>query len=206
MNRECRKEVNTHLKAMIGMLLLSLCALSLNAQKVTVKTNFIHWGTLSPNLGVETAIGKKNTLEIPVSYNAWTFADNKKWKHFLIQPEFRWWQCEAFNGSFIGLHAHYARYNVGNVNLGNFKLPIGINVGDLNNYRYDGWLAGAGFTFGYQLYLASRWNLEFAIGAGYSYMDHTKYDCPKCGELIGDEQKHYIGPTKAAISLVFFIK
>lgn len=206
MNLKQKKEgIFIHI-VMVEILLLCFFPLPTNAQSVTAKTNFINWGTLSPNLAFETAIGKRTSLEIPVSYNPWTFSENKKWKHVLVQPEFRWWNCEPFNGQFFGLHAHYARYNIGNVNIGNLTFPAGVHLKELNDYRYDGWLIGAGITYGYQFYLSPRFNLEFAIGAGYAYLDYKKYECLKCGKLIEEKEKHYIGPTKAAVSLVYFIK
>ncbi|MBR2399793.1 MAG: DUF3575 domain-containing protein, partial [Alistipes sp.] len=36
-----------------------------------------------------------------------------------------------------------------------------------------------------------------------AYTAYDKYFCPKCGEKIGNDNHHYIGPTKAAINLVY---
>ena len=54
--------------------------------------------------------------------------------------------------------------------------------------------------------LGNRWNLEASIGVGYAYLDYTKYKCKKCGEKLGSGHKNYVGPTKAAISLIYIIK
>ena len=169
------------------------------------KSNLLYDVTTTMNLGVEFKIAEKWTLDVPISYNPWTFSHNKKWKHILVQPESRWWACEAFSGHFFGVHAHYAFYNVGNVNIG-LKFPFGVNLNNLKDYRYQGWLLGAGISYGYHWVLAPRWSLEASVGAGYAYLDYDRYECAKCGDKVGSQTKHYLGPTKAAISLIYIIK
>ena len=71
------------------------------------------------------------------------------------------------------------------------------------DHRYQGWLAGGGLTYGYQWLLGRHWNLEASIGVGYAYLDYDKYLCHKCGRRIGADSRHYFGPTKAAISLIY---
>ena len=175
-----------------------------------IKNNLLFDATASPNLGIEFKTGERFTLEIAGSYNPfvdpWKFSnENRKWKHILVQPELRWWICEPFNGHFFGLHAHYAIYNVGGVKLPKISFSGGAGS-DSKNYRYEGWLAGAGISYGYQFYLGRRWNLEATIGAGYAYLDYDRYECGTCGDFDGAHKKHYFGLTKAGISLIYLIK
>ena len=72
--------------------------------KIAIKTNALYWATSTPNLGLEIGLAKKLTLDISGNYNPWKFSDNKQLKHWLVQPELRYWLCERFNGSFFGLH------------------------------------------------------------------------------------------------------
>jgi len=185
-----------------------LCLLSsfyVKGQTVGVKTNILYDATTTFNLGVETVISPKWTFDLSGNYNPWTFSHDRKWKHILVQPELRWWICEPFNGHFLGLHAHYAMFNVGGI-----KLPkIGVGgVGDdrPQDHRYEGWLAGAGISYGYQFYLGRRWNLEATIGAGYAYLDYDRFKCETCGDFVDSNKKHYFGLTKAGISLIYLIK
>ncbi len=164
-----------------------------------LKSNLLADATLSVSLAAEVRLGHKATFELPVSFNFWEFSDNRKWKHLLVQPEFRWWLCEAFNGHFFGLHAHYGRYNVGN-------LPSPPFSETMRDYRFDGWLAGTGLSYGYHWIVGKRWSIEAEIGVGYAYLDYTKYPCVECGREIGKYTKNYFGPTKAAVNLVFMIK
>ncbi len=166
---------------------------------VSVKTNLLYDATATLNLGAEFRLGRKTTFDIPVSYNPWTFDHNKKWKHILVQPELRWWTCEAFNGHFFGLHAHYAFYNVGGLDSPPFSEYM-------NTQRFEGWLAGAGVSYGYHWVLGKRWSLEATLGIGYAYLSYDKFPCEKCGEKLGSETKHYVGPTRAGISLIYMIK
>ena len=66
------------------------------AQKWAVKSNLLYDATATINLGVEAALGPRVTLDISGNYNPWEFGD-ARWKHWLIQPEVRYWLCERFN-------------------------------------------------------------------------------------------------------------
>jgi len=169
---------------------------------VAINTNLLYDATMSMNLGMEFKLSNTSTFKLPVTYNPWTFDNNEKFKFILVQPEWRWWLCEAFTGHFFGIHAHYAYFNVGGV--GNI---LGIPLSDyMSHHRFQGWLAGGGLTYGYQFFLAPRWSLEASLGIGYAYMNYDTYYCEECGKLISRDHKNYFGPTQAGISLIYFIK
>lgn len=184
----------------MGLLLVSIVHAQNERQDsylptVGVKTNLLYVATTTPNLGVEFGLSPKLTLDISANYNPWAFSNNKKIKHWLVQPELRYWFCERFNGAFVGLHAHYAEYNVG-----------GIKMLGLKNVRYEGNLYGGGVSVGYHWILNKRWSLEATIGAGYAYLDYSKYKCEKCGDKLKDGNRNYWGPTKAGVNLIYMIK
>lgn len=165
-----------------------------------IKTNLLQDASTTLNIGTELRLSKYLTLDVPVDYNPWTFAGNKKMKHIAVKPELRYWIYEPFNGHFLGAHLIYTYYNAGGV-----KLPLDI-FAELKDYRYQGNGYGMGFSYGYQWVLARRWNLEATFGFGYVYLDYTRYDCKTCGRKINSESKHYLGPTKAGVSLIYIIK
>ncbi len=174
---------------------------TVRAQDVAVKTNLLYWATTTPNAGLEIGLGERTTLELTGSYNPWTLnkETNKKIKHWLVMPEFRYWFCERFNGHFVGLHSGYAFYNVSGV-----QIPFyGRSTKD---HRYQGWAAGIGVSYGYSWVLGKRWNLEATLGVGYAYTNFDRYECATCGSFRGKEHKNYFGPTKAGISLIYIIK
>lgn len=156
------------------------------SQNVALKTNGLYWLTTTTNFGVETAFNEKVTLEIDASYNPWTFKDDKKMHLILAQPELKYWLCGKYEGHFVGIHLHGAQY-----------------YGGFGSKLYDGYLAGGGVTYGYDWILSPHWNLEAALGVGYAhlwYKESPNLPCIKCQE---HKHKNYVGPTKAALSLVY---
>lgn len=171
------------------------------AQDIAAKTNLLYWATSTPNLGLELGLGKQTTLELMGGYNPWTFNKdtNKKIKHWMVMPEFRYWLCERFNGHFFGVHSGYAYYNVSGV-----RIPFMSK--STKYHRYQGWATGAGLSYGYSWLIGKRLNIEASIGLGYIYTDYDRYECTTCGDYKGSNDKHYFGPTKAAVSLIYIIK
>lgn len=187
-----------------GFLILSvfLCVvLGAQAQKVVLKNNLVQDVFATPNLSLEMAMGKKTTFDLSAGLNVFASEkDTKKFKHYIIQPELRFWTCERFNGWFFGVHALAGQYN-----MANYKLPLGL-LSELETERRQGWFAGAGVGVGYQWVLSRRWSLEAELGGGYVYTDYDRFACGQCGTRLGSDQKHYLGLTKAAVSLVYVIK
>ena len=188
------------------LLIVSIClvvaSLTASAQNVVVKTNLLYDITATANLGIEFKVAPKWTVDISGNLNAWTFSDNKKWKHWVLQPEARYWLCERFNGHFVGAHLVGGIYNMGNWNTDcTFR---GTDFGQLKEHRYEGWLVGAGIAYGYHWMLGRHWSVEAEIGIGYVYTQADKYECPRCGEqLENNKPHHYVGPTKAAVNLIY---
>lgn len=174
---------------------------SIYSQNVGIKTNLIPDATLSPNLGVEVGLANKWTLDITGEVNFWD-VNRHKWKHWLVQPEIRYWLCDRFAGHFFGLHAIGGQYNFGNIkNHINF---LGSNFSELTDYRFQGWGAGAGIAYGYAWALSKHWNFEAEIGIGWIYTRFDKYPCAECGTKLEHDKPHnYFGPTKAALSFEY---
>lgn len=157
-----------------------------HAQDIAVKTNGLYWLATTPNIGVEFATGNKWTLELSGAYNPWTFKDDKKMRFWLVQPEMKYWFCEKFEGHFVGMHVHGAQF-----------------FGGFNEKRYDGYLAGFGFSYGYDWILSPHWNLEAEIGLGYAHLWYDESKRIPCRKCQTPKRKNYIGPTKAALSLIY---
>jgi hypothetical protein len=182
--------------------LLSCIGLSVSAQNWAVKTNLLYDMTATMNLGAEVRVSPQWTLDVSANWNPWTFSDNKKWKQLVVQPEARYWFCEAFNGHFVGAHLLGGIYNMGNWDTG-FTF-LGTDFGKLKDYRFEGWMLGVGVAYGYQWMLSKHWSVEAEIGIGYVYSQYDKYDCATCGETYEQDKPHnYFGPTKAALSLIY---
>ena len=161
---------------------------------VGIKTNVLYDATSSINLGVEVNLTENMTLDIAGNYNPWTFSDGRKFRHWLIQPEYRYWLRRSFDGHFFGTHVFFADYNV-----------AGIKMLGTEHTRHQGNLYGLGVSYGYQWQLGNHWNFEATIGIGYARLKYDQYDCKNC-KISTAEHKNYFGPTKAGISIIYLIK
>jgi hypothetical protein len=182
----------------VGMML----ATQLQAQKVAVKTNLLYDATATINAGIEFGLAPKWTLDLSGNFNGWTMSHDRKWKHWMAQPEARYWFCDRFAGHFLGFHALGGQYNVGHLK-NNIKF-LGTDFSKLSDSRYQGWFIGAGVAYGYAWVLNKHWNLEGEIGVGYVYTEFDRFNCKGCGKKVEeDKDHHYFGPTKAAINLIY---
>jgi len=118
-----------------------------------IKSNALFDLTTSLNLGFELRLQRQITLDLPFTLNPWTYnkLENTKFKFLLFQPGLRYWDCEVFNGHFIGVHGHYAYFNVGH-------LPNPLFSETMNQYRFEGQLAGMGISYGYHWLISPRWS------------------------------------------------
>ena len=191
------------IKLCIFLLLGLLYSTGMQSQNVAIKTNLLSDAFLNINAGVEIGVAPKWTIDVLGDYNGWKLSHQRQWKHWLVQPEARWWFCDRFQGHFLGIHAHGGQYNVGG-GLKNSINFLGTDVSPLGNHRVQGWFVGAGIGYGYAIALAKHFNLEFEIGIGYAYSKFDKYKCAKCDSKIETgKHHHYFGLTKAEIGFVY---
>lgn len=134
---------------------LALFCSHIRAQEVALKTNGLYWATGTPNMAFEFKIGKHLSIELPAGYNAWkSSTEGRSLRHYAFQPELRYWFCRPFEGHMVGVHTHYAKYNMGNMPF----MPA------TKGYMYKGDLWGGGMSYGYHWVLGTRWGLEVNIG------------------------------------------
>lgn len=199
-----RDERECHLMAKflrtIVILLFFTSPYKLYSQSFNVGTNLAYWATTTPNFSAEWVVSDHYTLSATFGYNSWDFSNssekNPKLHHWLVSPEMKYWVCQAFERHFIGVHAFYVQYNAGGLEFPSF----------LSDYRYEGWGAGAGISYGYQWAFADRWGFEASLGVGYVYLNFDKYQCGCCGDLVGRGERHYVLPTKISLSILYYIK
>ena len=168
--------------------------------KFGIKTNLLYLATTTLNVAAEFGLARRWTLDVGAGFNAWDLNDRKGGiRHWLVQPEVRYWFCQRFEKHFIGLHGIGGQYQIQDIDLS----PFG---NDLTGKRYDGWGVGGGVSYGYHLPMGGRWAWEFTVGVGYIYLKYDEYNCGTCDTHVGKQAKHYFGPTKAGASLIFMIK
>lgn len=175
------------MKRLLFIFFVTIAVTSAKAQFYSVKTNLLGLATTNLNVEGGVSIHRNWSLHLPINYNPWVFNKNKRFQNITIQPGVRYWFLESFSHSFIGLHSMYSRYH----------------IGGFNKYRYDGYGAGAGLSYGYSMILNKKWNLEFEGGVACLWTKYTKYECKKCGTPQNDFEGIRIIPSKIAVSLVY---
>lgn len=182
------------------MLILLAIPASIFSQRIAIKNNILYDAILTPNLGVEIGLSEKLTLDVIGNYNPFEWSDTKMWKHWMIQPELRYWFCEKFSRGYIGVHAHGGQANVGDI-----EFPFDL-YRNLNGLRHEADFLGGGISVGYQLPLSKRWNLEFSIGGGYAWIKYDKFSLEDDEKIQSGQTHNYLGLTKATVSIIYIIK
>ena len=181
------------------LLLLLFRLADLHSQTLAVKNDLLTGALSSPNLSVEVKLSDRFTLEAGFHYNPFPAGGDKRWKHWFVQPELRYWMCQPFGGHFFGAHLMYGVYNAGDM-----ILPLGLFKG-VRSSRYEGDFLGLGVSYGYHFILSPRWSIETSLGVGFLHIGYERYRCLHCGEQTGGGYKNFIAPTRAAVSLVYLI-
>lgn len=185
-------------KGMLAALLFCAVGFGASAQ-VAVKTNLLYDATATANAGIEFALARKWSFDLSGNLNAWYMGD-QTWKHWMAQPEVRYWFCDRFAGHFVGAHVLGGQFNIGN-----FNRDVRFIGGTFEQgRRYQGWGAGLGVAYGFAWVLGRHLNLEAEIGAGWVHTWYDEYECRDCERLAVPDLEHdYLGPTKAALNLVY---
>lgn len=184
-------------KLKLSMLVGVMGALPVCAQsQIAVKTNLLYDAALTPNLGVEATVGKHSSLQLTYALHPWQ-SDGRMTRHWVVNPSYRYWFCQPFMGHFFSIDAYGGQYRVQGV-----KLPLPV-VPSEKDVRHAGWMAGGGLSYGYVWPLSKHLNFELSVGVGYIYAKDKAYVCGACNKLLEEKPHHYVGPTKAALSLVY---
>lgn len=188
-------------KLTLAAILTVAVGMSAKAQNVAIKTNLLYDATAAVNLGLEFGMAPKWSFDLSGNFISWNVKD-QSWKHWMLQPEARYWFCDRFAGHFLGFHAVTGQFN-----LGNLKHTVDFfdnEFSRLKENRAQGWGVGLGIAYGYTWVLGKHWNLEAELGIGWVHTWYDVYECKDCGRLIEPDKEHnYYGPTKAAINLVY---
>ncbi|MFI3322482.1 MAG: DUF3575 domain-containing protein [Rikenellaceae bacterium] len=186
------------MKRYLLILVTVVISTPLFAQDFSVNVNTLPVINGAINVGAAYAINNKYTIDLSGAVRPWTRNENSVNRYWGVKPETRYWFCQKFNGSFLGVFMTGSQYNIGGVDM-----PFGM-FSDVEKYRFEGWALGGGVSYGYHFVLSKHWNIEASIGAGYTYYDFTQYRCPLlCARVLKDDCYHYWGINTASLSLVY---
>ena len=145
-----------------------------------------------PNIGIEVPFANKWSIQAAY-YGVWLSQDKRHyyWRMYGGDLEARFWLKEALLGHRFGLYAQLFTYD--------FEFGARGMMGKRPQY-------GVGLSYGYAMPVADRFTLEFSLGLGYAGGLYEQYvPCDDCYLWEATKRLDYIGPTKAAISLVYHI-
>ena len=169
------------------------------------KTNLLSDLAMVPNLGVEVYLGGNFTVSANWMY-AWWKNDETSWYWRTYGGNLavrKWFGKQAaerrFTGHHIGLYGQCLTYDFA---VGGRGQIGGVPEGTL----WDKPNFGAGVEYGYSLPVAAHLNLDFSIGAGYFGGEYREYIAQdECYVWQATKRRHWIGPSKAEVSLVWIL-
>lgn len=164
---------------------------------MAVKTNMLYDLAIVPNIGVEFYLGKNFSIAGNWMYSWWK-SDPKAWywRTYGGDLAVRWWFGQAaekkpLTGHHVGVYGQIVTYDFETGGRG---------------YLGDRWSYAGGVEYGYSLPIARRLNIDFNLGVGYLGGEFKEY-LPIDGHYVWQvtKQRHWFGPTKAEISLVWLL-
>lgn len=171
---------------------------------MAVKTNLLYDALVIPNIGLELYLGRGWSVAGNWMYT-WFKNDKRHRYHRIYGGDLevrRWFGTKEGNSPLTGHHA----------GLYGQILTYDLEWGG-KGYLGDRWSYGAGISYGYSAPIGRRLNLDFTIGAGYLGGEYHEYVpggwCEthrrECYLWQATKKRHWFGPTKAEISLVWLI-
>lgn len=172
---------------------------------MALKTNLLYDAALIPNLGAEFYLGRRWSLGGNWMY-AWWRSERRHnyWRIYGGELEIRKYFGrraveKALAGHHLGLYGQMFTFDFETGGTGYMGGKPGGTLWDKMNYA-------VGIEYGYSLPVGRRLNLDFVLGVGYWGGEYQKYD-PTDNHYLWKEirQRHWFGPTKAEVSLVWLI-
>lgn len=164
---------------------------------VHLRTNLLYDVCLLPNIGMEWKIADRYTL-VGSIMGTWlsSRSKNRFWRINAAEVELRRWHGGFFD-AFTTHGFHYGVY----ASCGRFDLEWG-GKGQMSDFSYSG-----GLALGYAFPIGRTLSLDASAGVGYVGGRYKEYE-PENGNYVwkADKQRHYFGPTKAELTLVWHIE
>ena len=166
------------------------------ASYFALKSNLLYDALLIPNLSLEASIGSGWTLGAGGMFAWWSKdAKHRYWRIYGGDLEIRKYfgtlsKSKPLQGHHLGIYGDFLTYD--------FEFGA-------KGYQSKATYA-AGIKYGYSHPIATRLNLDFALGIGYLHSNYKTY-VPRDGCYVYQETKKrkWLGPTQAEISLVWLL-
>jgi len=172
---------------------------------MAAKTNMLYDILAVPNIGVEFYLGKNWSVAGNWMYGWWKKdSKHRYWRIYGGDIAARKWfgkkaEENPLAGHHLGIYGQIFTYDFEWGGKGYMGGKPGGTLWNKMNYA-------AGVEYGYSLPIARKLNIDFTIGLGYWGGKYFKY-IPLDGHYVWQvtRNRHWFGPTKAEISLVWLI-
>lgn len=172
---------------------------------MSLKTNLLYDAALVSNLGAEFYVGRRWSLGGSWMY-AWWKNDRRHnyWRIYGGELDVRRYfgrraAEKPLTGHHVGLYGQMLTYDFERGGKGCLGGKPGGTLWDKMSW-------GVGLEYGYALPIGRRLNLDFGIGVGYLGGEYWEYK-PVDNHYVwqATKHRHWFGPTKAEVSLVWLI-
>lgn len=162
-----------------------------------LSTNLLYDALLIPNIGMEIYLGRGWSVAGNWMY-AWWKSDRSHRYHRIYGGDLELRRRFGTKPGRSPLTGHHA-------GIYGQLLTYDLEWGG-KGYLGDRWSYGAGIAYGYSAPIGRRLNLDFTLGVGYLGGEYFEY-VPQDGLYMwqATKQRHWFGPTKVAVSLVWLI-
>ena len=172
---------------------------------MALKTNMLYDVLAVPNIGVEFYLGGNWSVSGNWMYGWWKKdSSHRYWRICGGDIAVRYWfgrkaHEKPLTGHHVGIYGQVFTYDFEWGGKGYMGGKPGGMLWEKMNYA-------AGVEYGYSLPIARRLNIDFTIGLGYWGGKYYKY-IPMDGHYVwqATRNRHWFGPTKAEISLVWLL-
>ncbi len=172
---------------------------------MSLKTNLLYDALAVPNIGVEFYLGKNWSLAANWMYGWWNNKGKSHyWRTYGGDVAVRYWigkkaQEKPLTGHHIGAYGQIFTYDILWGSKGYMGGEPGKTLWYSPNYAF-------GLEYGYSLPIARRLNMDFTLGMGYWGGKYYKYKFLDTHYVWrATSKRHWFGPTKAEISLVWLL-
>ena len=172
---------------------------------MALKTNLLYDVAAVPNVGVEFYLGKNWSATGSWMYGWWKKERRERfWRIYGGEVAVRKWfgkkaEEKPLTGHHLGVYGQLFTYDFEWGGTGYMGGKPGESLWNTPNYA-------AGVEYGYSLPVGRRLNFDFVIGAGYWGGKYYTYE-PLDGHYVwkSTKNRHWVGPTKAEVSLVWLL-
>lgn len=172
---------------------------------MSVYTNMLYDALLTPNIGAEIYLGHNRSIAADWKHGWWkSDRRHRYWRIYGGAITLRQWFGSAaagkpLTGHHLGIYGEMFTYDFEFGDRGQMGGEPRGTIFDRANYA-------AGIEYGYSLPVSKHLNIDFSLGIGYLGGKYYEYK-PSDGHYVWQtsKQRHWFGPTRASVSLVWLI-